>query len=173
MDYKQRLQSLWVDRVIWIRHYIGSLMLGLRDFNHVALRAFRNSTDLTALYTHFYGTEEAGEIEALLNQNILILSEIASTKRMGGDIAPLEKRWADNTEHLITAIARANPHIDQTALRKASHEKFQMELKLIDYLLKEDFGPSIAIYDDLHENALKITNIIIDAIESQFGTQIA
>lgn len=169
MDWKQRLQSLWVDRIIWIRHYIGSLMLGLRDFNHVALRTFRNSTDLTSLYIDFYGAEEAGRIEALLNQNILILSEIASTKRMGGDIASLEKQWIDNTEHLIAALAEVNPHIDQAALQEAAHEKFQMELRLIGYLLKEEFGASIAIYDELKENALKITNIIIDAIEKQFG----
>ncbi len=167
MDWKQLLQSLWVDRIIWIRHYIGSLMLGLRDFNHVALRTFRNSTDLSNLYTYFYGAQEAGKIEAFLNQNILILSEIASTRRIGGDIHSLKEQWMNNMEALIEAITAVNPHIDTAALRETAHKKFQMELDLIDHLLREDFGASIRLYDDLHQNAIQLTNILIAAIEKQ------
>ena len=167
MDWKEQLKILWIDHIMWIRHYIGSVIFGLRDFNPVALRTFRNSRDLAELYMDFYGPTVAAQIEALLNQDILIVSEIASTMRTRGDIEPLKAYWEQNKDALINTIAAASPQIDTAALHEAFDTKFQLELNLIRNLVDEDYAKSIEKYDALRDNALKIANITIGAIPGQ------
>ena len=167
MDWRDRIKILWIDHAMWARHYIGSVILGLRDFNPVALRTFRNSKDLAELYGSFYGPTAVAQIESLLNQDILIVSEIASTMRINGDVEPLKTYWRQNKDALIE-IASANPQVNTVALNEAFDMKFQLELELIKNLIDEDYTQSIEKYDTLRDNALTIANIIIDAVSKQF-----
>lgn len=167
MDWRDRIKILWIDHAMWARHYIGSVLLGLRDFNPVALRTFRNSRDLAELYGSFYGPAAAAQIESLLNQDILILSEIASTMRINGDVEHLKTYWRQNKDALIE-ILMANSQIDAVALNEAFEAKFQLELELIKNLINEEYAQSLEKYDTLRDNALTIANIIIDAVSKQF-----
>src|SRR5690606_29897926 len=116
----------------------------------VALRTFRNSKELAELYGIFYGPAAAAQIEALLNQNILVVSEIASTMRINGDVEHLKVYWRQNTETLI-GIVSANSQMDTAALNDAFETKFQLKLALIENLINEEYAQSIEKYDALRD----------------------
>ena len=168
MDWRERIRYLWVDRMIWIRNYIVSVTMGLRNLRHVATRTLRNGADIARLFSRFYGLESAARVEELLTQYVLILSEMATTLRGGGDIEPLKSRWSENSNALIEIMASVNPYINQVALREAVDLQLQLELGLVQQMSQGKYAEGVASFDASHDNALRIANIIIDAIATQF-----
>ncbi len=168
MNWQERIRYLWVDRMIWIRNYIVSVIFGLRTLDHVATRVLRNGADLARLFSHFYGLEAASRVEELLTQYILILSEVATTLRTGGDIEPLRTRWDEDSNALIEVMISENPYINENDLREAVALQSQLELGLVQQLSQGKYGEGVASFDGSHDNALRIANILIEAIATQF-----
>lgn len=166
MDWTEKLRLLWFEHIIWVRHYIGSVMYGLRDLKAVAQRMFRNGRDLAQFYADDYGPDAAAQIEALLNQDMLIISQIASTMRMRQDIGPLITYWNQNRDALVNVIVSADPHMDPAALQAAFDTKFQEELALIQALVNEQYIQSIDKFDSLRDSAFSIANIFVVSISA-------
>jgi hypothetical protein len=93
---------------------------------------------------------------------------MATTLRTGGDIEPLIKLWNENSNALIVILTSVNSYINEVALREAVDLQFQLELNLVQHLSQGDHAKGVANYDASYDNALKIANIIIDAIATQF-----
>ena len=168
MDWRERIRNLWVDRMIWIRNYIVSMIFGLRISSHVVMRTLRNGSDIARLFSHFYGLESANKVEELLTQYILILSEMATTLLTGGDIEPLKTRWSDNSNGLIEVLVSVNPYVNEAALREAVELQFQLELDLVQHFVQGKYAEGVSSFDASHDNATRIANILIDAIAAQF-----
>lgn len=75
MSWQDRMRGLWIERMVWIRNYIISLVMGLRDLSFVAARVIQNGTDISNELSHFYGEEVAVQFEnSSLNKFFCYLS---------------------------------------------------------------------------------------------------
>ncbi len=173
MDWRERIRSLWVERAIWMRHYIISLMMGLRDLSFIATRLLRNGTEIARVISHFYGTEVAIQLENLLTQNVLLLSELASTVKLGGDITPMQASWDAIAAELLALLLQANPHIDKIMWETYVNDQFKLQMDLVLSLSKEKYAEGIGNFDAAYENATKIARQMIEGIEAQFSLGMA
>lgn len=173
MNWQERIRNLWVERMVWIRHYIISLMIGLRDLSFVATRALRNGTELARVLSRFYGVHIASQVENLLTQHILHLSEMASTVKMGGDISALEARRSENANELLELMLQENPHWDKYVWKNMINEQLKIETDFLMMLSKDQYSEGIATFDLAHDNALRIAHTMIEGIEAQFGTALS
>ncbi len=169
MNWRERIRNLWVERAIWMRHYIISLMMGLRDLSFIATRLLRNGAEIAQLISYFYGTEVANQFENLLTQNVLLLSEVASTVRLGGNIEPMTANWNAIADALLEALLRVNPHIDKIAWETYVRDQFKLQMDLVLSLSKEQYSEGITNFDLAYENATKMARKMIEGIEAQFN----
>ena len=169
MDWRERIRNLWVERMVWIRHYIISLMMGLKDLSFVATRALRNGTELARVLGRFYGVESASHFENLLTQHILLLSELASTVKMGGNVSALQSRQSENASALLELILQTNPHWDRSDWQDMINEQLEIETNFLMMLNKDQYAEGIANFDLAHNNALRIAHTMIEEMEAQFG----
>ncbi len=170
MDWRERIRNLWVERAIWMRHYIISLMMGLRDLSFIATRLLHNGTEIAQMISYFYGTELANQIENLLTQNVLLLSELASTVKLGGNIEPMAANWNAVAGGLLEVLLQANPHIDKTAWETYVRDQFKLQMDLVLSLSKEKYSEGISNFDLAYENATKMARKMIEGIEAQFNS---
>lgn len=173
MDWRERIRSLWVERAIWMRHYIISLMMGLRDLSFIATRLLRNGTEIARVISHFYGTEVAIQLENLLTQNVLLLSELASTVKLGGDITPMQASWDAIAAELLALLLQSNPHIDKTMWETYVNDQFKLQMDLVLSLSKEKYAEGISNFDAAYENATKMARQMVEGIEAQFNLGMA
>lgn len=173
MDWRERIRSLWVERAVWTRHYIISLMMGLRDLSFVATRLLRNGTELARIISHFYGTEIAIELENLLTQNSLLLAELASTVKLDGDITPMQASWNAIAEELLALLIQINPYTDRALWEKYINDQIKLQKDLVLSLSKERYAEGIANFDLAYENATNLARQMIEGIEAQFNLGLA
>lgn len=170
MDWRERIRSLWIERAVWIRHYIMSLMMGLKDLSYVATRAFRNGTEFGRIITQIYGIHIGVRFENILTQHLLLLSEIASTVRMGADISVLEPAWTANAESLVSLLLEINPAWTREGWQSIIYDKFRIQLEFVHHLSQSKYAEGIELFDRAHENARQIAQKMVDGIEQQFGS---
>lgn len=171
MDWRDTIRNLWVERMIWTRHYIISLMMGLRDLSFVFSRAFRNVSELSYLLSQFYGPKADTLAENLQTQHLLILSELASIAKSHQDITPAILSWDENKNAFIDLVMRLNPNVDREAWQKVIDDQFAIELNLLLSLQTNEYEQGIANFDLAHDNAQRIARLMISTIENQFQQQ--
>ncbi|HWR23555.1 MAG TPA: hypothetical protein VN366_08770 [Feifaniaceae bacterium] len=169
MDWRERIRNLWVERMVWTRHYIISLMMGLRDLSFVATRALRNGAEFGQVLAGLYGTHIGVRFENAFTQHVLILSELASTARTGADISVLEPAWTANAESMIGLLLEMNPNWVHEEWRTIIYDQFRIEVELIHQLKQDRYAEGIEQFDRAHDNALRIARKMVEEIELQFS----
>lgn len=171
MDWRDRIHNLWVERAVWMRHYSISVMMGLRDLSFVANRLLRNGTEIAKVISYFYGAETGNQVENVLTQNALLLSELASTVKYGGNIEPMAASWNAISSGILTVLLQANPYIDKAAWETYLNNHFRLQMDLVLNLSKGKYSEGITNFDLAYENATKIARSMIDGIEKQFQSR--
>ncbi len=169
MDWRERIRNLWIERAVWMRHYIISLMMGLRDLSFVAARLLRNGTDIARAISYYYGDEVAIQAENLFTQNVLLLSELSSTIKSGGSIEPMIAGYDAIGSGLLELLAQANPNLDKTVWEAYIKNQFNLQLDLLRSLSQGQYSEGITNFDLAYDNATRIARQMIDGIEAQFG----
>ena len=168
MDWREIFRNLLVERMVWIRQLIISLMFNLKDLSFVASRTLRNGAEIGSFHSHLYGIESGNAVESLLTQQVLLLAEAASTLRAGGDASSLKVRLEQTGDQLAESLSSVNPYVDAAALRKALRHQFELEWNLMQDLYKGNYEAGVANFDESYSNALQIVNLITQGIAAQF-----
>ena len=168
MEWQERIRNLWVERMVWIRHYIISLMMGLRDLSFVAMRALRNGTEFAELFSYFYNQQAVSLFENIMTQHILLLSELATTVKMENNIDMLQPRWAENANQFLNWLLNQNPHWAKDIWEPIIYDQFQLEVELLHQLKGNRYAEGIAQFDRAHANALRIAREMIEGLHRQF-----
>lgn len=168
MNWQEQARNLWIERMVWIRQFIVSVMLGLRDLSYVASRTLRNGQEFGQFLAGFYGAEAGGRVENLFTQHVILLSEMASTVKAGGDIDLQRRNIYANADETIRLLNALNPYWDKTVLQPLVYGQFQVEEKLIHNLHRSQYAEGVELFDIAYDNALRAASLTIDGIRSQF-----
>lgn len=169
MDWRERIRNLWVERIVWIRHYIISLMMGLRDLGYVATRALRNGQEFGRILGDIYGADIGARFENIFTQHILILSELASTVKAGQDISALEPYWTEAINNFVSLLVEINPYWNYQEWQTIIYDQLTLQIELINLLNENKYAEGIELFDRAHENARQIGQKMVEGIERQFG----
>ena len=168
MSWQENIRLLWTDHLVWIRHFIISLMFRLRDLSYVTIRTIQNTIDFSGQLTPFYGLDNAKRYEALLTERILLLAELASTIKTGFDTSFQLSKLQTNADDIATLFSELNPYWDKAVWQQMLYAQYQLEEQLIREINEDKFSTSIPTYDAIYQNALYMANYMIDGITAQF-----
>lgn len=165
------MRKLWEDHITWTRLYIVSATADLPDKEATANRLLQNQTDIGNAIKPFYGDAAGDKLAALLKDHILIAVEIIDAAKKG-DAAKKDgaaKRWSTNADDIATFLSGANPKnwpLAEMKMMMQDHLKLTTA-ELVAHLQK-DWGADVAAYDKVHEQILKMADMLSSGILSQF-----
>ena len=164
------MRKLWEDHITWTRLYIVSAVAGLPDKDATAQRLLQNQTDIGNAIKPFYGDAAGTQLTALLRDHILVAAELIDAAK-AGDKAKQDdatKRWFKNADEIATFLNGANPKNWALADAKMMmHDHLNLTTEEVVAQLKKDWAGSIASYDKIHAQILKMADMLSSGIARQ------
>ena len=168
------MNKLWEDHVTWTRLYIVSALAGLPDKDPTAQRLLQNQTDIGNAVKPYYGDAAGDKLTGLLKDHILIAAEIIGDAK-AGDNAKMQdasKRWYANADEIAGFLAGANPQNWHLAdMQKMMRDHLDLTTQEVTAQLKGDWNASIAAYEKVHEEILRMSDMLADGIIAQYAVK--
>ena len=170
-EFRDAMDKLWDDHVIWTRLYIVSAAADLPDKNATAQRLLQNQTDLGDAIKPIYGDAAGEKLTGLLKDHIMIATEIIDTAK-AGDTAKKDEaanRWNANADEIAIFLNEANPKNWALAdMKKMMHDHLDFTTGEVVARLQGDWAGDIAAYEKVHTQILKMADMLSDGIIKQF-----
>lgn len=169
--FHDAMRKLWEDHITWTRLYIVSAAADLPDKSATAGRLLQNQVDIGNAIKPFYGDAAGDQLTALLNDHILIAAALIDAAKAGDSTAFAEAntRWYANADEIAVFLNSANPEnwpLDEMKAMMKMH--LDVTLQEAAARLNGDFAGDIAAYDQVHEDILKMADMLSDGIINQF-----
>lgn len=134
-----------------------------------ARRAFE--VDIGNAIKPFYGAAAGDQLTALLKEHITTAVEIVAAAK-AGDKAKQDdatKRWFANADAIADFLSKANPkNWPQAEMRAMMHDHLKLTTNEVVARLHGDWAGDVAAYDAVHEQILKMADILAMGIANQF-----
>ena len=164
------MRKLWEDHVTWTRLFIVSALGGLPDKDATAQRLLQNQTDLGNAIKPFYGDAAGEKLTALLRDHILIAADLVGAAKAGDQAKQDDatQRWFANADEIATFLSGANPkNWPLEDAKKMMRDHLTLTTEEVVAHLKQDWAGSIAAYDEIHEQALHMADMLSSGIAAQ------
>ena len=171
MGWEEYIDNLWIERLIWIRQLILSIMLGLRDVGFVENRTERNSMEFGQVLANVFGEQAGQTFEELLKKYRVTMTEVVSTIKSGQNTDVLYRQWQDIATEIGGFLNRINPYWDKTAVERLILDQLKLEFEFATELKKENFEQGIAIFDPAYDNARKAGQMMVYGIKKYLGLE--
>lgn len=171
MNWEQYVNDLWIERLIWIRQLILSVMLGLRDVSFVANRTERNSRELGQIIASVFGEEAGNTFTELLTKYRLKLTEIMTTIKSGQNTDILVEQWHGIAAETAEFLNMINPYWDKSVVERLIRDQSKLEFEFASELMKESYAQGIANFDPAYENARKAGQLMVYGIKKYLGLE--
>jgi hypothetical protein len=170
-ELRQGMRELWEDHITWTRLYIVSATADLPEKDATAKRLLQNQTDIGNAIKPFYGNAAGDKLTALLEDHISIAVEIIDAARKG-DAAKKDdavKRWSANADDIATFLSGANPkNWPPAEMKKMMHDHLDATTAELVAHLQKDWDAGVAAYDKVHDQILKMADMLSNGIIKQF-----
>jgi len=169
--FQDGMRRLWEDHITWTRLYIVAATANLPEKDATAQRLLQNQTDMGDAIKPFYGDEAGARLTALLNDHIMIATEVIDAAQ-AGDTARKDDaatRWQANADEIAEFLHGANP--DNWPLEDArSMLRDHLDLTTAEVVahLGQDWAADVAAYDRVHEQILHMADMLSAGIVAQF-----
>jgi len=173
-DFRSDMRKLWEDHITWTRLYIISATADLPEKDTTAKRLLQNQTDIGNAVKPFYGDAAGAKLTTLLKDHILIAVEIIDAAKKGeaakkDDAA---KRWSANADDIATFLSGANPKNWPLAeMKRMMRDHLDLTTAELVAHLQKDWPADVAAYDKVHNQILRMADMLSSGISSQFPTK--
>jgi len=169
------MRKLWEDHITWTRVFIISAAGDLPDKDAATQRLLQNQVDIGNAIKPFYGAAAGDQLTALLKEHITTAAEIVAAAK-AGDKAKQDdatKRWFANADQIAAFLSKANPKNWPAAEMKAMmHEHLKLTTNEVVARLHGDWAADVAAYDAVHEQILKMADMLAMGIANQFPDKV-
>jgi hypothetical protein len=175
-DFRSAMRKLWEDHVTWTRLYIVSAAANLPEKDATAQRLLQNQTDLGNAIKPYYGDGAGSKLTALLKDHIMIATELIDAAQKGDNPKKEDaaKRWNHNADEIAGFLSGANPRNWPLAdMKKMMHDHLDLTTAEVVAQLQKDWAGSVAAYDKVHEQILKMADQLAMGIRNQFRAKFA
>jgi hypothetical protein len=170
-DFRDAMDKLWDDHVSWTRLYIVSAAANLPDKDATAQRLLQNQADIGNAVKPVYGDAAGEKLTGLLKDHITIATEIIDAAK-AGDTAKKDEavnRWKTNADDIATFLSKANPkNWPADEMKKMMQEHLDLTTNEVVARLQGDWQADIAAYEKVHEQILKMADMLSAGITKQF-----
>jgi hypothetical protein len=169
--FHDAMRKLWEDHITWTRFVIVGTFEDAPDLSLSTQRLLQNQVDIGNAIKPFYGEEAGNQLTALLTDHILIAAEILQAAKTGDTAALTDarERWYANADDIAAFLNAANPENWPLEEMKAMmREHLDLTLQEAVTYLNGDYAGSIAAYDQIHNQALEMADMLSEGIIRQF-----
>ena len=172
MAFQDTMRKLWEDHIIWTRVFIISAAADLPDKAAATERLLQNQVDMGNAIKPYYGDEAGEKLTTLLKEHITTAAEVVTAAK-ANDKAKLDdanKRWTANADQIADFLSTANPkNWPQAEMRSMMRDHLTLTTAEAVARLKGDWAADIAAYDKVHEQILKMADMLSMGIVKQHG----
>lgn len=168
---REAMRKLWEDHITWTRVYIIDVAADLSSADATAQRLLRNQTDIGNAIKPFYGKAAGDKLTALLRGHILTAAELLAAAKAGDNtkFADARTRWYANADEIAAFLSAANPkQWSRAGMRSMMRDHLDLTLQEASARLKGDWAADIAAYDRVHNQILRMADMLSTGIIRQF-----
>jgi hypothetical protein len=171
LELRSAMRKLWEDHITWTRVFIISAAGDLPDKDAATQRLLQNQVDIGSAIKPYYGAAAGDKLTALLKEHITTAAEVVTAAK-AGDTAKMQdanKRWFDNADAIAAFLSGANPKNWPSAeMKTMMHDHLNLTTNEVQARLKGDWAADIAAYDRVHEQILRMADMLSAGIVNQF-----
>ena len=168
------MRKLWEDHIVYTRNFIIDAAAGLPEQQATTERLLRNQDDIGNAIKPYYGEENGAKLTALLKEHITTAAELVTAAK-ANDTAKVEdakKRWFANADAIASFLSGANPkNWPEADMKSMMHDHLSLTNDEAAAQLKSDWKGSIDAYDKIHEQILRMADMLSTGIVAQFPKQ--
>lgn len=167
---KINMRKLWEDHVVWTRNVILCLVDELPGTDQAVKRLLQNQVDIGNAIKPYYGEAAGKKLTELLYPHITIAAEVVKAAKNGNTAALDEanKRWYANADEISSFLSSANPYWPLTDMKMMMNDHLKLTTDEAVQRIKKDYDADIIAYDKVHNEILKMSDMLADGISRQF-----
>jgi len=167
------MRRLWEDHVTWTRVFLISAIAGLPDQHAATARLLRNQVDIGDAVKKFYGNAAGDQLTSLLHDHIMLAAELVAALVNRTPIEQAMAKWFANADQIAAFLSRANPkHWPLAEMTKMMRSHLELTTKEALARLNQEWDADVAAYDEVHEQILKMADMLAFGIAEQFPTKL-
>ena len=175
-DFQDAMRKLWDDHVTWTRLFIVSAAADLPDKSATTERLLQNQTDIGNAVKPYYGEAAGNALTGLLKEHIVIAADLVGAAKAGdaSKVAAARKRWDANADEIAAFLSKANPgNWPDAEMKRMMREHLDLTMSEAVARLKGDWPADIRAYDNVHNQILKMADMLSAGIIKQFPAKFA
>jgi len=168
------MQKLWQDHVLFTRMVIVSTAAGLPDLDPTTQRLLRNQDDIGTAVKPYYGDAAGNQLTALLRTHIQGAADILAAAKANdaGRLATAKSAWYANAQQIADFLSDANPkNWPRATMESMMKEHLDLTLTEATDQLQGHYAESVADYDRVQDEILKMSDALSDGIVAQFPSK--
>jgi hypothetical protein len=164
------MRKLWTDHVWWTRQVIVATFAGTPDADGAAKRLLRNQMDIGNAIKPFYGEDAGAKLHGLLKAHIEVAREVLTSMKSKNEAQMQEatQKWSRNADDIAAFLAGANPKAwPLEDAKKMLRDHLDATSKEAKARLAGDWDADVSAFDEVHDQALKMADMLSDGIRRQ------
>lgn len=167
---KTNMRKLWEDHITWTRNVILCLVDELPGTDQAVKRLLQNQVDIGNAIKPYYGEAAGNKLTELLKPHITIAAEVVNAAEAGNTVALEEanKRWYANADEISEFLCKANPKWALSEMKMMMNDHLKLTTNEAVQRIKKDYDADVVAYDKVHEEILKMSDMLAEGIAKQF-----
>jgi len=169
--FQAAMRKLWEDHITWTRVYIISAAADLPDKDAATQRLLQNQTDIGNAIKPYYGDAAGTQLTALLRDHILISADVVAAAKANDQakLADANRRWSANADQIADFLSKANPkNWPDAEMRQMMHDHLTLTTNEAVARLHSDWAGDVRAYDAVHEQILRMADMLSAGIINQY-----
>jgi hypothetical protein len=167
---KTAMRKLWEDLVTWTRNVIFNIMDGLPGTDEAVARLLQNQDDIGNAIKPYYGDEAGKKLTDLLHVHITTAADLLKAAKSGNKKAfdEANTKWFANADEISDFLSKANPNWKMEDMKMMMHDHLKLTTDEAVARQKKDYKGDVEAYDKVHDEILKMADMLTEGIIKQF-----
>jgi hypothetical protein len=169
-NLRTAMRKLWEDHVTWTRNVILCLVDNVPGADQAVKRLMQNQDDIGNAVKSYYGDDAGKKLTDLLHDHIAISADVVKSAKKNDTKAldAASKKWSDNADQISGFLSGANPNWKLDDMKMMMHDHLKLTTDEAVARIKKDYDGDIKAYDNVHDEILKMADMLSDGIIKQF-----
>jgi len=169
-ELRTAMRQLWEDHVTWTRNVIFCVMDGLSGTDQAVARLLKNQDDIGNAVKPYYGDDAGKKLSDLLHVHITTAADLLKAAKTDNNAAfdDANKKWTSNADEISDFLSKANPNWKLDDIKMMMHDHLKLTTDEAVARKKKDYDGDVKAYDKVHEEILKMSDMLTDGIVKQF-----
>jgi len=170
-ELRTAMRKLWEDHVTWTRNVILCIMDGLPGTDQAVARLLKNQDDIGNAIKPYYGNDAGKKLTGLLRVHITTAADLLKAAKVDNKTAfdDANKKWTANADEISDFLSKANPNWKLSDMKMMMHDHLKLTTNEAVARKKKDYDADVKAYDQVHDEILKMSDMLTDGIVKRFG----